>query len=163
MPIGRVPATLRRNRRTTTETFTRLGIVEDRVRSIDGVFGCAVPAFRCPPVFLERCPGRIHRSAGSCLDMHGLTSRAGVRETHALYLFCGCPLASVTTMLQMPTASHQGNSLVDHRFSFGHRPRARPLVNSAAPFYDVEPQRDLSSSRCVGRSSPGSPRATGGG
>src|SRR5580704_7739598 len=46
VPAGRVPTALRGNRRAAPESFTRLGVIEDRVRGVDGVLGFAVPAFR---------------------------------------------------------------------------------------------------------------------
>ncbi len=57
MPVGGVPATLRRDRRAAPESFIRLRIVEDPVLGIDGMLGLGVPAFRCSPVLLDRGPG----------------------------------------------------------------------------------------------------------
>src|SRR5580658_2110148 len=78
VPAGRVPAALRGNCRAAPESFTRLGVIEDRVRGVDGVLGFAVPAFRCLPVFLDRGPGpgiRIHRivPSGSLGSLAGST------------------------------------------------------------------------------------------
>ena len=45
VPVGRVAAALRRDRRAAPESFTRLRVVEDRVGSVDGVLGFDVSAF----------------------------------------------------------------------------------------------------------------------
>src|SRR3954449_771294 len=71
MPIGRVAASLGRDRRAASEAFTGLRIVEDGVRCVDRVFGFGPPLLRCLPMFLERCSGR-HWVVRSGQDLHCL-------------------------------------------------------------------------------------------
>ncbi len=47
MSTGRVPVTLSRDCCAAPESFTGLGIVQDRGRTVDGVVDFDIPAFRC--------------------------------------------------------------------------------------------------------------------
>jgi hypothetical protein len=83
----RVCAPLRRYRLAAPESLTLLGVVEDRVRTVDGVFDLGIATFRCLPVFFERgprCPDPRHFSLPSGEAISGVVDvsrRLGHRRT----------------------------------------------------------------------------------